>query len=134
MVRPDDCAVDHLQAGLTTAAVVEGFEQNLPQTRQRPAPELAVNRRPLTEMLMQVTPGDTRSRNPENPIQNKTMIPRTPPTARTAFDHEGLKAGPFLVTHQTPDQGSLLKSYLESDTTPFGNPLCQHLLVINPDA
>jgi hypothetical protein len=82
-------------------------------------------------MLVQITPGNARPRDPENPVQNKAMIPRTPPTARTPFDHEGFKAGPFLVTHQSPDQGSLPKSYLESDTTPFGNPLCQHTLKLD---
>jgi len=44
MVRPDYCAVDHLQAGVAAAAVVEGFKQQLPQAGQRPASELAVNR------------------------------------------------------------------------------------------
>ena len=128
MVRPDYCAVDHLQAGVAAAAVIEGFEQQLPQAGQRPAPELAVNRRPFTEMLMQVAPGDAGARNPENTIQNKAMIPRATATARTALDHEWRKAGPFFVTHQTTDHGSLLKSYRESETTPFGNPLCQHAL------
>src|SRR5665647_1006302 len=80
-------------------------------------------------MFVQVAPGNARPRNPENPIQNKAMIPRTPPAARTALDHKRLKTGPFLVAHQTPDQGSLPKSNLESDTTRFGNPLCQQLLV-----
>ena len=50
------------------------------------------------------------------------MVPRTTPAARPALDHEWLKASPFLVAHQTPDQDSLPKSYLESDTGPFGNP------------
>ena len=130
MVCPDYCAVDHLQAGIATATVVEGFEQQLPQAGQRPAPELAVNRRPFTEMLMQVAPGNAGSRNPENPIQNKAMISRTAPAPRTALDHEGLKTGPFLVAHQSPDQDSLPKSHLESDTRPLGNPLCQHFLAI----
>lgn len=44
MVRPDDCAVDHLQTGIATATVIEGVEDQLPQAGQRPAPELAVNR------------------------------------------------------------------------------------------
>ena len=130
MVRPDYCAVDHLQAGVTAAAVVEGFEQQLPQAGQRPATELAVNRRPFAEMLVKVAPGNARSRNPENPIQNKAMVPRTTPAPRTALDHEGLKTDPFLVAHQTPDQGSLPKSHLESDTHPLGNPLCQHFLAL----
>ena len=128
MVRPDYCAVDHLQAGVAAAAVVERFEQQLPQAGQRPAPELAVNRRPFTEMLVQVAPGNAGSCDPENSIQNKAMIPRTAPAARTALDHERLKTSPFFVAHQTPDQDGLPKSHLESDTHPLGNPLCQHVL------
>ena len=129
MVRPDYCAVDHLQTGVAAAAVVEGFEQQLPQAGQRPAPELTVNRRPFAEMLMQVAPCDTSPRNPENPIQNKAMISRTTPAARAAFDHERLKTRPFVVAHQTPDQHGLPKRHLESDTHPFGNPICQHALI-----
>ena len=128
MVRPDYCAVDHLQTGVAAATVVEGFEQQLPQAGQRPAPELAVNRRPFAEMFVQITPGNAGSRNPENPIQNKAMIPRATATARTPLNHEWRKTRPFLVAHQTPDHGSLPKSHLESELTPLGNPLCQHLL------
>ena len=122
MVRPDYCAVDHLQTGLAAAAVIERFEQQLPQPRQRPAPELAVNRRPFAEVLGQIAPRNARSRNPEYPIQNKPMIPRTPPTARTTLDHEGLKAAPFLVTHQSPDQGSLPKATLNQILPHLGIP------------
>ena len=128
MVRPDYCAVDHLQAGVATTAIVERFEQQLPQAGQCPAPELSINRRPFAEMFMQIAPGSAGARNPENPIQNKAMIPRTTTAARASLDHEWLKTRPFLVAHQTPDHSSLPKGHLESDTTPFGNPLCQHLL------
>jgi hypothetical protein len=128
MVRPDYCAVDHLQTGVATAAVIEGFKHKLPQARERQAPKLAVNRWPFAEMLVQIAPSNARPCNPEYPIQNKAMISRTPPTARTALDHERLKTGQFLVTHQTPDHGNFLKSYLESETTRVGNPLCQHVL------
>jgi hypothetical protein len=129
MVRPDYCAVDHLQTGVAAAAVVERFAQQLPQARQRPAPELAVNRRPFAEVFMPIAPRNARSRNPENPIQSKAMIPRTTTTARTPFNHEGLQTGPLLVAHQTPDRGGLLNSHLESELTRFGNPFCQHVLV-----
>ena len=66
-------------------------------------------------MLMQVTPGYARSRNPENPIQDKAVIPRAPSAARTALNYERLKTGPFLIAHQTTDQGNFPKSYLESE-------------------
>ena len=73
-------------------------------------------------MLGQIAPRNARSRNPEYPVQNKAMIPRTPPTARTPFDHEGFKAGPFLVTHQSPDQGSLPKAALNQILPRLGIP------------
>src|SRR3546814_11884994 len=76
-------------------------------------------------MLVQIAPCNARPCDPENPIQNKTMIPRATTTARTALDHERLKTRPFLVAHQTPDHGSFPTSYRESETTKFGNPLCQ---------
>ena len=67
MVHPDYGTVDHLQTGVAATTVVERFQQQLPQAGQCPAPELAVDRRPFAEMLMQVAPGNPRSRNPENP-------------------------------------------------------------------
>jgi hypothetical protein len=127
-VRPDYRAVDHLQAGIATAAIVERFEQQFPQPGQRPTPELPVNRRPFTEMLVQIAPRDTRPRDPENPIQNKPMVPRAAPAPRSALDHKGLKALPLLVAHQTTNQESLPQSYLESEITRLENPLCQHIL------
>ena len=79
---------------------------------------------------MQVAPGNTRSRDPENAIQNKAVVPRPPPAARTALDYERLKARPLLIAHQTTDHGSFLKSHLESEPKRFGNPLCQHILAV----
>ena len=81
-------------------------------------------------MLVQVAPSNAGPCNPENPIQNKAMVSGSPPAARTALNHKGLKAGPFFITHQTTDHDSFAKSYLESETTRFGNPLCQHVLDI----
>ena len=77
---------------------------------------------------MKIAPGHTGPRDPENPIKNKAMIPRATAAARTALNHEWFKTCPFFITHQTPDHSSLLKSYPESQTTTFGNPLCQHVL------
>src|ERR1017187_10065147 len=79
-------------------------------------------------MLVQIAPRDTRSRNPENPIQNKTVIPRSTPAAGATLNHKWLKTRPFLVAHQTTNQDSLPESYLESEITLVENPLCQHLL------
>ena len=122
MVRPDYSAIDHLQAGFAAATVVEGFEQQLPKTRQRPAPELAINRRPFAKMFMQIAPGNTCPCDPENSIQNKAMISRTPPASRTALDHERLKTSPFIVAHQTSDQSSLPKDTLNQILRDLGIP------------
>jgi len=40
MVRPDYCAVDHLQTRVAATAVVQCFKQQLPEARQRPAAKL----------------------------------------------------------------------------------------------
>jgi hypothetical protein len=81
-------------------------------------------------MLVQIAPRDTRSRNPENPIQNKTVIPRSTPAAGATLNHKWLKTRPFLVAHQTTNQDSLPESYLESEITLVENPLCQHVLAL----
>jgi hypothetical protein len=72
-------------------------------------------------MLVQIAPRDTRSRDPENTIQNKAVVPWTPPAAGTALNHERLKTRPFLVAHQTSNQDSLPESYLESEITRVEN-------------
>src|SRR3546814_4305023 len=109
---PDYRAVDHLKAGVAATAVVERFEHQLPQTGQRPAPELAANRRPFAEMLVQIAPRDTRSRNPAYTIKNQTMVPRAPATPSASFDHERLNAAPTLVsTEEHPyELPSLMRS------------------------
>ena len=128
MVCPDYCAVDHLEAGVAASAVIKGFQHQLPKDGQRPAPELPVNRRPFAELLVQVAPGHARPRNPENPIQNKPVVPWPPSAPGTPLDHERLKARPFLVAHQTEYQNGPRKSHLESESDANGNPLCQHIL------
>jgi hypothetical protein len=79
-------------------------------------------------MFVQIAPRNTGSCNPENPIQNKAVVPRAPTAARTTLNYKRLKTVPFLVAHQTSNHGSLLKSHLESEITRVGNPLCQHNL------
>ena len=79
-------------------------------------------------MLVQIAPSDARPRNPENPIQNKPVVPRATAAPGPALDHKRLKAGPFLVAHQTAYQNGLRKSHVESESEAVGNPLCQHVL------
>ena len=120
---PDYRAVDHLQTGIAAAAVVKRFQHQLPQAGQRPASELAVNRRPFAKMFVQVAPGNARPRDPENPIKNKAMVPRAASAASTALNHKRLQTRPFFVAHQTPDQGSLPKATLNQILPLLGIPL-----------
>jgi hypothetical protein len=49
-------------------------------------------------MVMQIAPRDPCPRNPENPIQNKAMVPRATPAPGASLDHKRLQARPFLIT------------------------------------
>jgi hypothetical protein len=115
MMRPDDCTVDHLQTGITASRVIESIEYQLPQARKCPTPELAIHARPFAEILRQITPGHAGSCNPENTIQNKAVVLRSPATASPTRNRKWFKTGPFLVAQQTSDHASLLQSYLEPE-------------------
>ena len=54
--------------------MVQSVQDMLPQPDQRPAAELAVDRRPLVKLFRKVTPRRSRPRYPDNTIQKKTMI------------------------------------------------------------
>jgi len=73
-------------------------------------------------VLVQITPGRTRPRNPENPIKNKTVVPSSASTPGTALYHKRLKAGPFLVAHQTALQLASPKATLNQNWAFFGIP------------
>ena len=107
-MRPDNGAVDHLDALLDALRLIEGLEKKLPQPCKRPAAELPVDRRPFAEMLVQITPLGTSAGEPEYAIQNKTMILRASSAMRTTNRDEGLEAGPFLIRHQSSNQHRLL--------------------------
>jgi hypothetical protein len=107
-MRPDNGAVDHLDALADPLGLVQGFQQEFPQSGERPAPELSIDRRPLPEMLVQVPPLRSSTGEPENPIQNKAVILRPPPTMRAADRYERLETRPLFVAHQSPNQARLL--------------------------
>jgi hypothetical protein len=51
MMGANDGAVDHLEGVRDQPALVQGLQYPFPQPSQRPAPELAVDRRPLAELF-----------------------------------------------------------------------------------
>jgi len=125
MMRPHDGRIDHLHATRWALALVQGPQHQFPDASQRPAPELPVHRRPLAEILVQITPGSTRARDPEHAVQHPSVILRWPTALPASRDHEWLEKRPLRVRHQTANQNCLPKSSLESHRRSVVNPLCQ---------
>ena len=96
--------IDHLQAVLALAAIIEGLQHHVPDTRQCPAPELPINRRPLAKMGIQVAPRRPGAGDPENAVQHQTMVFWPPATTWPRLNHEGREERPPLVRHQTAHQ------------------------------
>ena len=102
LVRPDDGAVDHLQAvgrGIEFGrALVERLEDRLPKPCKRPAPELSVNarlvanssgraRRGLPVRAIQKTPSSTRRWSlPCRPLRARTLRMNGSKNAHSASD------------------------------------------------
>lgn len=125
MVGPHDGAVDHLHAVRFRSTVSQRFEHQLPDPGQCPAPELAIDRAPLAEILMQVAPLRTGPRNPEDAIKDQPVIARRATALAPARHDEGLKERPLRIRHQTANHDRLRKSDLESLFEPPVNPICQ---------
>src|SRR5271163_646928 len=125
MMRPHDGRIDHLYAALWALVLVQGPQHQFPDASQRPAPELPVHRRPLAEILVQITPGSTRARDAEYAVQHPSVILWRPTALPASRDHEWLEKRPLRVRHQTANQNRLPKSSLESHRRSVVNPLCQ---------
>lgn len=133
MVGPDDGRVDHLHVAGPRPAVIKRIEGQLPQTGQRPAAKLAIDAGPFAELFRQIAPLRPGSSDPENAIENPSMI-RSRSTAATAnCDNEIPEERPFSVIHQQPCQDRLPRENdLESRFSRFGNPVCQQVLRGDP--
>ena len=112
MMGADDGAVDHLNLIWCGATLVQRLKNQFSETRQSPASELAIDRRPFAKLIRQVTPLCSSTSNPEDPVKNQAMIYRRA-TATDRVD-ERFKKCPFRIAHRQSRQDSLLKSYLES--------------------
>ena len=81
-------------------------------------------------MLVKIAPLCSRSGNPEDAVQNQTVVFRLSTAAGAARPHKRSKKCPFLIAHQTTNQISLpSERELESRFNRFVNPLCQQNLV-----
>ena len=78
---------------------------------------------------IQIAPLCSRSGNPEDAIQNQTVVFRLWSAAGAVRAYKRSKKSPFLITHQTTNQISLpSEGELESRFDRFGHPLCQQNL------
>ena len=129
MMSANHGAVDHLQRIRHDPALVQRLQDLFPQPRQRPAPELPIDRRPFAELFRQVASGRPRSGDPENPIQNKPMVRGLAAVRRTDSQDEAFKERPLVVRHQVSCHAGLHCRYqLESRSPRPVNPFCQHAL------
>ena len=91
----DDRAVDQEQRFVIDANA-ERESQRLPVARDGPPPKSPVDRRPLAELLRKVAPRRPRSRDPDNRLDEPSIVTPTW-TAKTEAGDERGKLGPFLV-------------------------------------
>ena len=91
LVDPDECAIDEdiFEIGI----VAESFENPLPNTLLRPAPEARIYREPLAERFRQIAPRRARASNPKNGLDEETVV--TPAAARITDFARQLRRDPF---------------------------------------
>ena len=127
MMGADHSAINHLELVWRDPSVVQRVQDVLPQPGKGPAAELAVDRGPLAELFGQVAPRRAGSCDPENTIQNNTMIRRFPPIRVSDATNEALEEGPLIVGYQVARQAHLpSREELESYGDRQRNPFCQH--------
>ena len=118
----DHCAVDQLKLVRGNPGAVQRVQDVFLQSRKAPATELAADRRPLAEPFRKIPPWRARSGDPENAIQNKTMIGWLAPIRVPDSTNEALEEGPLIVGYQIACQAHLLCSdELESQGADPGN-------------
>lgn len=133
MVGPDDGRVDHVHLAGPCPAVIQRIQHQFPQTGQRPAAKLTIDTRPFAKLFRQIAPLGPGSGDPEDAIENPSMIRSRSATATAYCDNEIQEERPFSVIHQQPCQDRLRRENdLESRFRRFGNPVCQQVLVSGP--
>lgn len=83
------CGIDHLDAAIPWLAFVQRLQHHAPPPPP-PASELPVNRAPLAELAVQITPSRPCAGDLEDLVQRQPVISRPPPPPRTLLDHKRL--------------------------------------------
>ena len=105
--------------------VVERLQDHVPETSNRPSPELAVNAGPFAELSGQVAPLGPGAGNAEHTVENLAMIAGRPPTTSRIASINPSKNAHSASSINNRAKIASPERYLESDLTRFGNPLCQ---------
>lgn len=69
LIGANNGGIDHLNAIVTFAGLVQRLQHHVPDSRQPPTPELPVDRVPLAELAVQSTSGRACPGDPEDPVQ-----------------------------------------------------------------
>lgn len=74
MMGADHGAVDHLERERYRSSFDLGVHHLFPQSHQRPAPKPPVDARLFDELFGKVSPSGTSPVEPENPIENTSLV------------------------------------------------------------
>ena len=133
-VSADGGTIDAVVAGVRHH-LGQGDRHDLPGAGLAPAPEPPVDRVPLAVLLRHVAPRSTATQPPQNAVQNRTVLGRTPSaTTHRWLDRQQILQDPPLCFAQiAPAQSRLQKEALNQPPDPASTNLStppRHCLVI----
>src|ERR1700730_9859762 len=93
LVHADNRSVDHLDSGIVGSG--KRVNDAAPDTGSPPPHEAGVASGVRTKRLGQITPGSPRSQDPENPIEDTSVV--YPGNATRLVRQHRLDSSPFIV-------------------------------------
>jgi hypothetical protein len=109
-----------------------------PSSRPRPPPppasELPVNRAPLAELAVQITPSRPRTGDLEDPVQRQPVISRPPHPPRPLLNLKQLGERHSSSDIKPQTKAAPEGNSLESAVKRFGNPLCPLRMALEASA
>jgi hypothetical protein len=114
-MRADDGGVDHLHRVWKGLTVRQRLKQQVPQAGPRPSEKLPIDRAPFAEVIGQIAPRRAGAGNPENPVENTSVIARRSPPLWSCLDQKRFEESPFRMGNPASNQSCLLsRGSLES--------------------
>ena len=119
-------AVDHVLPVIGQPDIDHRLQQSIPDALFSPTPEPDIDRVPLPIALLHVAPRAADPQHMKHTIEKTPIIARWPCPASPFRWQERPNKRPFFVRQITTAHDYSSKSSLGSETTPPGNPFCQH--------